>query len=320
MSEYFCTNCGATLNGQYGFDPDNGFWSCTDCGQELYGDDIYDGDIYSGVMWYCDQCGVLLNKQDGFYDYCGSWTCTDCYHSNPISESEINGGSGNSYYSSGSDGIISDAIGTYFDAQRQKRQEEKRLEEKRQQEYREERKRKNKRIKAFLFNKKRIFIGISPSDLIGHDVELAISHFKNVGFTKVQFVPIKDIFVNSKQQVGEIEQVNIDGNTCFQKDLMIAYDAKIVITYHEKGEVSFPVSSKQVKNLNVQVLTQQLQLLGYTNIKTVSLNDLVTGWMKKDGAIKQVTVNGTNSFKQGKMYSFDTAIVVTYHSFKSKKG
>ncbi len=87
--EYFCPNCGAVLNNQYGFDPDNDTWTCTVCGKELYGDDVYEGDQYPGVMWYCDGCGALLNKQDGFNDYCYSWTCTECGHWNRIDESEI---------------------------------------------------------------------------------------------------------------------------------------------------------------------------------------------------------------------------------------
>ena len=35
-AEYFCPHCGAILNEQYGLDPDNGSWTCTCCGQELY--------------------------------------------------------------------------------------------------------------------------------------------------------------------------------------------------------------------------------------------------------------------------------------------
>lgn len=29
MDEYFCPNCGATLNDQPGFDPNGGTWTCT---------------------------------------------------------------------------------------------------------------------------------------------------------------------------------------------------------------------------------------------------------------------------------------------------
>ena len=88
-NEYVCPNCGAILNEQYGFDPDNDTWTCTSCGKELYGDNVYEGEQYPGVMWYCDECGALLNKQDGFYDYCYSWFCTECGHENPINDSEI---------------------------------------------------------------------------------------------------------------------------------------------------------------------------------------------------------------------------------------
>ena len=87
--EYVCPHCWAILDDQDGFDPDKGSWTCTECGQLLYGDDVYDGDTYPGVMWYCDNCDALLNKQDGFYDGCGSWTCTECGHVNSISGDEI---------------------------------------------------------------------------------------------------------------------------------------------------------------------------------------------------------------------------------------
>jgi len=89
MDEYYCPNCGATLNDQYGFDPSVGTWTCTSCGKLLMDDDVYDGDTFEGVAWYCDSCGALLNKQSGFSDSCGSWTCTECYHTNPINDDEI---------------------------------------------------------------------------------------------------------------------------------------------------------------------------------------------------------------------------------------
>lgn len=89
MDEYFCPNCGAVLNNQYGFDPDGGTWRCTECGELLMDDDVYSGESYEGVAWYCDSCGALLNRQCGFSDSYGSWTCTECGHHNRISEDDI---------------------------------------------------------------------------------------------------------------------------------------------------------------------------------------------------------------------------------------
>ena len=90
MSDYFCPNCGADIGEQYGFDPDKGVWTCTNCGETLYGDDIEETmDQFDGVVWRCDSCGALLNKQSGFYDSCETWYCTECGHANRISEDEI---------------------------------------------------------------------------------------------------------------------------------------------------------------------------------------------------------------------------------------
>ena len=82
MDEYFCPNCGAVLNNQYGFDPSCGTWTCTKCGTHLMDDDVYDGDTFKGVAWYCDKCGALLNKQLGFSDSNGSWECKNCGYQN----------------------------------------------------------------------------------------------------------------------------------------------------------------------------------------------------------------------------------------------
>lgn len=88
--EYYCPYCNATLNDQPGFDPELGAWTCIECGQTLYGEEIEATmDQFDGVVWYCDSCGALLNKQSGFNDYCGIWYCTDCGYANPINENEI---------------------------------------------------------------------------------------------------------------------------------------------------------------------------------------------------------------------------------------
>ena len=89
MDEYYCPNCGATLNDQVGFDPSGGTWTCTSCGKLLMDDDVYEGDSYEGVAWFCDGCGALLNRQSGFSDSYGHWTCTECGHRNGTTEDDI---------------------------------------------------------------------------------------------------------------------------------------------------------------------------------------------------------------------------------------
>lgn len=88
MDEYYCTNCGATLNDQYGFDPDQP-WTCTECGTTLFGDGFPEGNRFPGVVWHCDGCGAVLNTQQGFDDEEDEWECTECGYTNSLSDSQI---------------------------------------------------------------------------------------------------------------------------------------------------------------------------------------------------------------------------------------
>lgn len=86
--EYFCPNCGAILNDQDGFGPDDGNWICTECRMHLY-DEQYEGDFYKDVLWYCDGCGAFLNKQIGFTETESTWVCEECGFENSITEKDI---------------------------------------------------------------------------------------------------------------------------------------------------------------------------------------------------------------------------------------
>lgn len=86
---YYCPNCNADLEDQFGFDPSNGTWTCTECGQFLTDPAIPDGDTYPGVTWFCDNCNALLNRQSGFSDSYGTWVCTECGYSNGITDDDI---------------------------------------------------------------------------------------------------------------------------------------------------------------------------------------------------------------------------------------
>lgn len=99
FEDYECPNCGADLELQQGFDPDKGYWTCTVCGQQLFGDDEDEASssrCFPGVVWHCDGCDAVLNNQDGFDDWDSTWICTECGHLNYIDESEIGNGPGHS--------------------------------------------------------------------------------------------------------------------------------------------------------------------------------------------------------------------------------
>ena len=55
-------------------------------------------------------------------------------------------------------------------------------------------------------------------------------------------------------------------------------------------------SSDEIVGENYQTVISQLEKTGFTNIKTKVLDDLITGWLTKDGEIEQVEINGDTEF------------------------
>lgn len=49
-----------------------------------------------------------------------------------------------------------------------------------------------------------------------------------------------------------------------------------------------------------------------------TIEDLVTGWLTKDGEVEEVTIDGDGSFRAGDTFDKTAAIIVSYHTFPSK--
>ncbi len=421
MDEYFCPNCGATLNYQPGFDPSRGEWTCTECGQQLMDDDTYDGDTFEGVAWHCDNCGALLNKQYGFSDSYGTWTCTECGHTNGTTEDDIIEGTHftcpecgstlnnqscfNQYsddwectscgaklhhsYSDdeytvvydeeddeeetlvcpnceddleeqiGFEDYLNDWVcsvcgahlhrdfdddpfeiadtedddsnaddarghthGTSYVPPQYKSSEtskKKTTTQPRKEEKQPEGELRKKRLKAFFFHRKKVEIGYDPSDLLRRKIEYVQTALYNKAFTNVRAIPVKDIYTGSAYKVGEVEQIVIGGSAFFEKEDNIPYDTEIIITYHEKKEITIPYSAHSLRKKDYITVGDELQSLGFTEIYERPIKDLITGWVKKDGSIEKVSVGGNSDFKKNSTYKYDTKIVIEYHTFKKKK-
>ncbi|MDR2045357.1 MAG: hypothetical protein LBQ15_13585 [Clostridium sp.] len=85
------------------------------------------------------------------------------------------------------------------------------------------------------------------------------------------------------------------------------------------NRIGLPSSSKEYKGDNYQNVVAELQAVGFTNIETAVLDDLITGWLTSDGEVESVAVDGKTDFGAGSKYVPDTKIVVTYHTFPVKE-
>lgn len=83
--------------------------------------------------------------------------------------------------------------------------------------------------------------------------------------------------------------------------------------------IKMPSSSEEFEGINYEDAVTKLQKAGFTNVETKTLDDLVTGWLTKDGEVERVSVDGDTDFSEGSKYLPDAKVVVTYHTFPEKE-
>lgn len=348
--EYYCPNCNATLNNQYGFDPNAGSWTCKRCGTHLF-DGTYGGDRFEDVAWYCDSCGAFLNKQAGFTDIYDYWDCTECGHSNPISQDEITniGSRSSTSNSSSSSGGVLDAVNSILNLvnsiadiaieHKKARNNALATEENDDEDNDDEeqckssqsttrrsstkpylppkkspRELKKIRTNAFFWHGKKVQIGFDTHNLLHKNVSEVSRLLHNRAFTNIKEVPVKDIHINTKYAVGEVEQIVIGGSQFFEESDLVPYDTQIIIVHHQKSEIKISFSAESLYGMNYITAGDKLQALGFTQIYERKINDLIFGWLTKDGSVKKVTIAG-EEFKKNSIYEYDAEIVIEYHTF-----
>lgn len=82
-----------------------------------------------------------------------------------------------------------------------------------------------------------------------------------------------------------------------------------------KGEAKTPSASSVQKGRDYQSVLEDFEKRGFINISLVTIDDLITGWLTKDGEVESVSVDGDVNYHADKWYSNDVAVVITYHTF-----
>ena len=87
---------------------------------------------------------------------------------------------------------------------------------------------------------------------------------------------------------------------------------------HE-GEAKTPSGSSIQKGKDYQKVVDEFESSGFTNIKLEKLDDLVTGWLTKDGEVESVSVDGDTGYSADAWYPADVEVIITYHTFPEKE-
>ena len=339
---WYCDNCNALLNRQAGFSDSYGTWTCTECGHinGITEDDIIKNDRddtdnndtdNNDDELLCPNCGSTLSDQFLFDEYCDDWTCTICgarlhrdYSFDPYTIDSCADSDADEYDEDDYGDDCEDEDDDEDDCEDEytpRRQSsagtsssESRTSPKRQKLPKNELR--LQRLKAFIFKHKKIVIGYNCNDLLRKDIEEVHIALYNKGFSNIKIIPVKDICVGSPYKEGEVEQIVIGGSSFFEASDKIAYDVEVIITYHEKKEITIPFSARSLYKKNHVEVVNFLHDLGFTEISEHPLEDLLTGWIKKEGSVQSITVAAGSTLQKNTAYKYDVQITVAYHSFK----
>lgn len=176
-------------------------------------------------------------------------------------------------------------------------------------------------FKKFFSRGKYVKVQVGSQDLVGEHTYVVVSILRSSGFKNIKSMPIKDVGKDSNKYVFEVEQVVIGGISVFEIGEMFPENEEVIITYHAKQEIKIQFENSHFKKKNYIAVGDQLQNMGFSNIYERKIEDLVTGFLTKNGAVEEVLVEirgKEQTMNENQPYDFDTKIIIAYHTFPNR--
>ncbi len=89
--------------------------------------------------------------------------------------------------------------------------------------------------------------------------------------------------------------------------------------YMDSKIIKVPNSSSHYFGMNYKDAQEELTAYGFTNIALLPKRDLIKGWLTKDSAVEEVSINGKTEFKEKNKFPADVSVVITYHTFRDSR-
>ena len=150
-------------------------------------------------------------------------------------------------------------------------------------------------------------------------------------YRKIDEARIKESEIKDKINARELEykereekRNNLSIFICFALMILMVFFCLGMSFYYEQksmpneNEIKIPVDVKTFKGEDYQQVIQELEDIGFENVESITIKDLVTGWITRDGEVEKVSINGDTEFEEGDIFPKNATVVVTYHTFKEK--
>ena len=140
------------------------------------------------------------------------------------------------------------------------------------------------------------------------------SALKAKGFTNIS---TSAVVTEDKSKNHLVSKLTINSEEFVAGDCFIQSSAAIKIEYYVLS-ITIGSSASDFEGCQYTDVVEQLKALGFTNIKLLRANNLINGWITKEGSIKSITINGNGDFEATYKYQYDSEIVIVVNTFKDK--
>lgn len=175
---------------------------------------------------------------------------------------------------------------------------------------------KEKFLKKIFGKSNDIVMKYATDMFLGEHLYPVISMLRENGFKNIKVLTVKDINDNSSGFYYMVEKVVINGIGCYDAGTIFPENAEVYITYHEKQTIRMPFSRGELRRKNYINVGDWLLEQGFTQIFERKIEDLVTGWITKEGSVENVLLDGDENrpIEKNAIYDYDQKIVICYHT------
>ena len=150
----------------------------------------------------------------------------------------------------------------------------------------------------------------------GHDCYDVYSVLETDGFENIEFVALDDLTSAEVEDEDSVEKVTINGESVLNIGDSYPADAEVIIYYHNVKTIAIPFSSDEYpEDILYNGIVELLEKEGFSNIVAEPIEDLILGWLTKDGEIETISINGKEIFDEFESVPFDAEIIIKYHTY-----
>lgn len=135
-----------------------------------------------------------------------------------------------------------------------------------------------------------------------------------IGFTNIKY---KKKLKHDRQKENYVAALTINGSSYKSGPCYVPANSPIIIKYYTP-KITLNKNSSEFIGEKYWLVGEELEKKGFTNYEFRRANDLITGWLKKEGTVKSISINGKKKFKGINEYYYDDQIVIVVHTFKNK--